>query len=120
MDLRHSSSLVSLDESDDDSDDDYDEEGSYKYSAQSKESATELVLLQDIEYRRKNNIYRKIVEEHADENNSNPSKRLSEKERMHAYVTGAVEKINILDDWRRWRVIRFFREVQGFHKVRYW
>ncbi|EJD42705.1 hypothetical protein AURDEDRAFT_185889 [Auricularia subglabra TFB-10046 SS5] len=96
-----------------DSDDEYGADGSL---ITFRDERPHLRLLRTIERRKKSEMYRKICDERTRVYGNRrwgddiPSDREMMRERLEA------PDMLPWDDWRRWRVVRFFREIQGFHK----
>lgn len=96
-----------------DSDDEYDEGGNYKMI---REQQPPLRLFQPLEYRTKNDMHRDVINKRAQlyPNMRWDADAPSDKEMMRARLEDP--STPAWNDWRRLRVVRFFREIQGFHK----
>ncbi|EJD42726.1 hypothetical protein AURDEDRAFT_152765 [Auricularia subglabra TFB-10046 SS5] len=99
-----------------DTDDEYDEDGKYKQLHLFREAQPHLRLFQSLEYRTKNEMHRKVLEERARlyPNRDRDVEVPSDKEMLRARLEDP--SLPAWSDWTRWRAIRFFREIQGFHK----
>ncbi|KZV85088.1 hypothetical protein EXIGLDRAFT_841714 [Exidia glandulosa HHB12029] len=95
-----------------DSDDDYEDDGTYKHERQERPCPA-MRIMEDIEYRLKLDAYFVVTDE-ADKTPLEPGKqRPTDKELLRAFA--ARPGLDIPQDWRRWRIIRFFGEIEGFH-----
>lgn len=102
--------------SDSESDDEYDAQGRYFHSF--SERQLELQSMQGTIRKLKDDVLRQLFEERSkiphDGVVATPGE--TDKERMRAYVDRADSPSYL--DWRRYRALRLFIELQGFHTVR--